>query len=144
MQRPFAGVVAARVALAATAANLACMATPPSGRVIGTIEPAPEILTADVLIKDAAYYSLESVTRSRAADPPCRSGLPPERARIGQTILPSGPIDIDERAVQIRFEFAGAAAAPLDPDSTFDVRLRWRGRRLDNRCLRLAVAVPVQ
>jgi hypothetical protein len=95
-------------------------------------------LAVDIVIQDGANYALDSVTRSRYADAPCRSGLAPERARLGQTIMPTGPIDIHERSVSIRFEFAAAAAAPLSPDTTFDLRLRWQGRREDNPCLRLA------
>ena len=127
------------VALAAAAAwEIACTTTRPSGRVMATAAPAPGVLAVDVVIQDGAHYTLDSVTRSRAADAPCGSGLPPERARLGRTIIPSGPINIGERSVLIRFEFAAAAAAPLSPDTTFDLRLRWRGRREDNPCLRLA------
>jgi hypothetical protein len=127
------------VALAAAAAwEISCTTTRPSGRVMGTAAPAPGILAVDVLIQDGAHYALDGVTRSRAADAPCGSGLPPERARLGQTIIPSGPIEIGERSVLIRLEFAAAAAAPLSPDTTFDLRLRWRGGREDHPCLRLA------
>jgi hypothetical protein len=137
-ETPALGAAVVGFALAA-ACQIACTTTRPSGRVMGTAVPAPGILAVDVVIQDGAFYTLDSVSRSRAADTPCGSGLAPERARLGQTIMPGGPIDIRERLVLIRFEFAAAAAAPLGPDTTFDLRLRWEGRREDNPCLRLAV-----
>jgi hypothetical protein len=126
-------------ALVAAASDISCTTTRPSGRVMGTAVPAPGILAVDVAIQDGAFYALDGITRSRASDAPCGSGLPPERARFGQTIVPGGPIHIGERWMLIRFEFAGSAAAPLGPDTTFDLRLRWEDRREDNPCLRIAV-----